>query len=205
MFVVRGFPASPSTGQPIEAGGYLVRATVDDGDFTAEAYENFEITRQEVELELLGVRQVADGSPKTIEVADIPEGSSVEVVFAKRDDLPVEEGLYPFFVRLSGGNFFGSRSGVMRLVAEEDTSPPVITSIFTTANGDVSLTWNSRDEQTYAILAKDDLNGSDISLWEELDGSIESQGASTTAVISSEVVHSITDTGKIFFRVRKQP
>ena len=127
MFVVRGFPASPATGQPIEAGGYLVRATIDDGDFTAEAYENFEITPQEVELDLLGVRQVADGFTKTIEVAGIPEGSSVEVVFAKRDDLPVEEGLYPFFVRLSGGNFAGSRSGVMRLVADEDTSPPVIT------------------------------------------------------------------------------
>ncbi|MDC0304880.1 DUF5011 domain-containing protein [bacterium] len=518
MFVVRGFPASPVTGQPIEAGGYLVRATIDDGDFTAEAYENFEITPQEVELDLLGVRQVADGSPKTIEVAEIPEGSTVEVVFAKRDDLPVEEGLYPFFVRLSGGNFSGSRSGVMRLVADGDTSPPVITltgsasvtieagseytdagatafdtldgtipvevdnkvntqvpgsylvsftatdaagnyavevtrtvivedtsppvitltgsasvtieagaeyadagatasdtldgaiavevdnkvntqvpgsylvsftatdaagnyavevtrtvivqdtlppvitltgsasvtieagadyadagatasdtldgaiavvvdntvntqvpgsyvvsftatdaagnaavevtrtvivedtlppvitligsasvtieagadyadagatasdtldgaiavvvdnkvntqvpgsylvsfmatdaagnaavevtrtviveetntlplviiSISTTANGDVSLTWNSREGQTYAILAKDDLNGSDISLWDELDGSIESQGASTTAVISSEVITSITDTGKIFFRVRKQ-
>ncbi|MDB4417775.1 DUF5011 domain-containing protein [Akkermansiaceae bacterium] len=440
MFAVRGFPASPATGQPIEAGGYLVRATVDDGDFTAEAYENFEITPQEVELDLLGVRQVADGSPKTIEAADIPEGSSVEVVFAKRDDLPVEEGLYPFFVRLSGGNVFGSRSGVMHLVAEEDTLPPVITltgsalvtieagseyidagatatdavdgaiavlvdnkvntqvpgsylvsfmatdaagnaavevtrtvivqdtlppvialigsvsvtieagseyldpgatatdsldgaiavvvdntvntqvpgsylvsftatdavgnaavevtrtvivgdssppvitligsasltieagadytdagatafdtldgaipvvadnkvntqvpgsylvtftatdaagnaavevtrtviveetntsplvitSISTTANGDVLLTWNSRDGQTYAILAKDDLNEPDISLWDELDGSIESQGASTTAVISSEVVHSITDIGKIFFRVRER-
>ncbi|MDA7865702.1 MBG domain-containing protein [Akkermansiaceae bacterium] len=115
MFVVRGFPASPATGQPIEAGGYLVRATIDDGDFTAEAYENFEITPQEVELDLLGVRQVADGSPKTIEVADIPEGSSVEVVFAKRDDLPVERGLYPFFVRLDGGNYSGARSGVMHL------------------------------------------------------------------------------------------
>ena len=204
MFVVRGFPASPATGQPIEAGGYLVRATVDDDDFTAEAYENFEITPQKFELELLGVRQVADGSPKTIEVANIPEGSSVEVVFAKRDDFPVEEGLYPFFVRLSGGNFFGSRSGVMRLVAEEDTSPLVITSISTTTNGDVSLTWNSREEQAYAILAKDDLNGSDISLWDELDGSIESQGDSTTAVISSEAINLITDTGRIFFRVRRQ-
>ena len=204
MFVVRGFPASPATGQPIEAGGYLIRATVDDGDFTAEAYENFEITPQEVELELLGVRQVADGSPKTIEVAEIPEGSSVEVVFAKRDDLPVEEGLYPFFVRLRGGNFFGSRSGVMRLVAEEDTSPLVITSISTATNGDVSLTWNSREGQTYAILAKDDLNESDISLWDEIDGSIQSQGASTTAVISGDTIHSMTETGKIFFRVRKQ-
>ena len=115
MFVVRGFPASPATGQPIEAGGYLVRATVDDGEFTAEANENFEITPQEIELNLLGVRQAAGGSPKTIEVAEIPEGSSVEVVFARRDDLPMERGLYPFFVRLSGGNFVGSRSGVMRL------------------------------------------------------------------------------------------
>ena len=116
----------------------------------------------------------------------------------------MEEGLYPFFVRLSGGNFFGSRSGVMRLVAEEDTSPLVITSISTTTNGDVSLTWNSREEQAYAILAKDDLNGSDISLWDELDGSIESQGDSTTAVISSEAINLITDTGRIFFRVRRQ-
>jgi PKD repeat protein len=440
MFAVRGFPASPAIGQPIEAGGYLVRASVDDGDFTAEAYENFEITPQEVELDLLGVRQVADGSPKTIEVAEIPEGSSVEVVFVKRDDLPVEEGLYPFFVRLSGGNYSGSQSGVMLLVADEDTSPPVITltgsalvtieagadytdagatasdtldgaipvvvanevnaqvpgsylvsftatdaagnaavevtrtvivedtlppvitligsasvtieagsefadagataidtidgaiavvvdnkvnsqvpgsylvsftatdaagnaavevtrtvivedtlppvitligsasvtieagseyldagatasdtvdgaipvevdnkvntqvpgsyfvsftatdaagnsavevtrtviveetntlplvitSISTAANGDVSLTWNSREGQTYAILAKDNLNESDISLWNELGGSIDSQGVSTTAVISSEVINLITDSGKIFFRVRKQ-
>jgi hypothetical protein len=90
------------------------------------------------------------------------------------------------------------------VVEEAETLPLVITSIFTTANGDVSLTWNSREVQTYAILAKDDLNESDISLWDEIDGSIESQGASTTAVISSEVVHSITDIGKIFFRVRKQ-
>ena len=89
------FPPSPATGQPIEAGGYLVRATVDDGDFTAEAYENFEITPQEVELDLLGVRQVADGSPKTIEVAEIPEGSSVEVSLrsgmisrSRRDSIP---------------------------------------------------------------------------------------------------------------------
>ena len=74
----------------------------------------------------------------------------------------------------------------------------------TAANGDVSLTWNSREGQTYAILAKDNLNESDISLWDEFDGSIESQGASTKAVISSEVVHSITDTGRIFFRVRER-
>ena len=91
------------------------------------------------------------------------------------------------------------------IVEEADTSPLVITSISTAANGDVSLTWNSRDGQTYAILAKDDLNESDTSLWDELDGSIESQGASTTAVISSVAITSITDTGKIFFRVRKQP
>ena len=93
---------------------------------------------------------------------------------------------------------------VTRTVIVEDTLPPVVTSISTSANGDVLLTWNSREGQSYAILANEDLNESDISLWNELDGSIESQGASTTAVISSEVVHSITDTGRIFFRVRKR-
>ncbi|MDA7655153.1 hypothetical protein N8629_05100 [Akkermansiaceae bacterium] len=90
------------------------------------------------------------------------------------------------------------------IVEETITLPLVITSISTAANGDVLLTWNSREGQTYAILANEDLNESDISLWNELDGSIESQGASTAGVISSEVVHSITETGRIFFRVRKQ-
>ena len=90
------------------------------------------------------------------------------------------------------------------IVEEADTSPLVIISISTAANGDVSLTWNSREGQSYAILAKDNLNESDISLWDELDGNIESQGASTTAVISSDAINSITEAGKIFFRVRKQ-
>jgi hypothetical protein len=90
------------------------------------------------------------------------------------------------------------------IVEETNTLPLVITSISTTANGDVSLTWNSSEGQSYAILTKDNLKESDISLWDELDGNVESQGASTTAVISSGVIHSITDTGKIFFRVRRQ-
>jgi len=115
MFVVRAFPAGTDSGNPIDAGGYLVKATVDGGGIADERFENFEITPQVLELDLLGVRQPADGSPKTIGVAGIPEGSSAEVVFAKRDDLPVERGLYPFFVRLDGGNYSGARSGVMRL------------------------------------------------------------------------------------------
>jgi hypothetical protein len=93
---------------------------------------------------------------------------------------------------------------VTRTVIVEDTLPLVVTSISTAANGDVLLTWNSRAGQSYAILAKNNLNESDISLWDELDGNIESQGASTTAVISSVAINSITDTGKIFFRVRRQ-
>ena len=115
MFVVRAFPAEPDPGTPIDAGGYLVKATAEGGGPGDEIYENFEITPQEVELDLFGVRQPADGSPKTIGVSGIPEGSSIEVVFAKRDDLPVERGLYPFFVHTDGGNYSGFRSGVMRL------------------------------------------------------------------------------------------
>ncbi|MDA8979381.1 hypothetical protein N9H04_01650, partial [bacterium] len=83
-------------------------------------------------------------------------------------------------------------------------APFVITAISTAANGDVSLTWNSRAGQSYAVLAKDNLDETDISLWDELDDSIESQGDSTSIVISSDAVNFIAKTGKIFFRVRKQ-
>ena len=74
-----------------------------------------EISPQELAFDLLRLRQSADGSSKTIEVAGIPERSAVEVIFAKRDDLPVEQGLYPFFMRLIGGNVSGSLSGIMGL------------------------------------------------------------------------------------------
>ena len=49
------------------------------------------------------------------------------------------------------------------------------------------------------FLPKDNLDETDISLWDELDDSIESQGDSTSIVISSEAVNFIAKTGKQSF------
>jgi hypothetical protein len=115
MFVVRAFPPTPTGGIPQDAGGYLVQATITEPGLTGEAVEDFQIRPQEVDLELIGMRQSADGAPKTVTVTNPPTGVSVDVVFSERDKLPVERGLYPVFVSLRGGNFSGRRSGVMRL------------------------------------------------------------------------------------------
>lgn len=48
--------------------GDLVQSTAFAG-LAAESFENFEISPQEVAFDLLGLRQLADGSSKTIEIA----------------------------------------------------------------------------------------------------------------------------------------
>jgi hypothetical protein len=117
-------------------------------------------------------------------------GASIEIFSIK------EDGTKVLFNDLENGGLKAYRGG--------GGAPFVITSISTAANGDVSLTWNSRPGQSYAVLAKDNLDETDISLWDELDDSIQSQGDSTTIVVSSEVVNVTAKTGKVFFRVRKQ-
>ncbi|MGC6457399.1 MAG: MBG domain-containing protein [Akkermansiaceae bacterium] len=115
MFIVRAFPEDPVAGDPIDAGGYLVEANVTSGGESGQAIANFEIQPQPVELTLTGLKQVADGSPKSVGISSDPSGVPFEVVFANRDEPPTERGLYPVFVRLADGNYEGAVSGVMRL------------------------------------------------------------------------------------------
>lgn len=115
IFKVRAFPATPAAGTAIDAGGYRVSATVSDGGFEGQALANLEITPLEAAVVLSDMRQVADGTPKSVSVMTTPSGQPVDLVYARRSDLPVERGLYPAFVSLKPGNYYGKASGTMRL------------------------------------------------------------------------------------------
>lgn len=115
MFAVRTFPANPTTGSPVGAGGYLVTATVEEPGFTGQAVGNLVVTPIPVNLELVGMLQAADGTEKLVSAVTSPADLPFDVVYAKRENPPVERGEYPVFVTLKSGNYAGQRSGIMRL------------------------------------------------------------------------------------------
>lgn len=115
LFRLRAFPPQLSVGTPVDAGSYRLIATVTESGYTGEASATFEILPAPVDLRLRGLRQVADGSAKTVSVETDPSDLPFEVVFAERSDPPTERGLYPVFASLVPGNYTGSSSGLMRL------------------------------------------------------------------------------------------
>ncbi|MFT6862834.1 MAG: hypothetical protein ACJAVK_001394 [Akkermansiaceae bacterium] len=64
----------------------------------------------------------------------------------------------------------------------------------------VTITWNSREGRTYAILASDDLGGGDLDFWDELEDSfLGAVGQETTSFTESGIS---IDTQKRFYVVR---
>jgi len=76
-----------------------------------------------------------------------------------------------------------------------------INDISVAANGDVSLTWNSRKSQgtSYAVFSSEDL-ALPLEDWSEIDDTVPTEGESTTYIIPSAL---LDDVDKLFFYVRK--
>lgn len=115
MFRVRTFSANPSTGTPVDAGGYRIRANVTEEGFEGAASADFQIRPLEAEVSFLGLRQVADGTAKTVSVETVPPGLTGDLVFSRRTSPPTARGLYPVFFTLDSPNYVGRASAMMRL------------------------------------------------------------------------------------------
>lgn len=115
MFRIRTFSANPATGTPVDAGGYRIRANVTEEGFEGTASADFQIRPLEAEVHLLGLRQVADGSAKTVSVETVPPGLPGDLVFSRRTSPPTARGLYPVFFTLASPNYVGRASAMMRL------------------------------------------------------------------------------------------
>ena len=115
IFTVRTLPANPSSGTPLDAGGYRVSATITADGYEGESVDTLNVTPLEASVSLSDMQQVSDGTPKSVSVTTVPSGLSANVVYARRSGPPVERGLYPVFVTLPPGNYAGKSSGTMRL------------------------------------------------------------------------------------------
>ncbi|MGI9242881.1 MAG: LamG-like jellyroll fold domain-containing protein [Verrucomicrobiales bacterium] len=82
------------------------------------------------------------------------------------------------------------------VVGDAPRAPFAITRIVRSADGNsVDITFNSRPNRTYILQASDDM-----SLWEEANDSVESEGVSTTTSFSDPIIFD-SDTKEIFFRI----
>lgn len=115
LFTVRTLSSNPTAEPPRDAGGYQVIATITEDGYEGDSRSNFEVTPLEAELSLDDLRQVADGSLKSVSVITNPLGLSANVKYAQRSGPPTERGLYAAFATLPQGNYTGKVSGTMRL------------------------------------------------------------------------------------------
>ncbi len=90
-------------------------------------------------------------------------------------------------------------NGGLRTYSSQLRAPFEITSITRDAAGEVTLVWNSSPGNVYALDYATALD----SVWLELDDSLPSQGASTQVVVNAATANSLSEAGRLFFRVRK--
>jgi hypothetical protein len=135
-------------------------------------------------------------------------------IFAVQVDEP---GIYP--IRVIWWNGGGDASIELFTVKEDGTkvllndvangglqtyssalrAPFEITSITRDAAGEVTLVWNSSPGRDYAL----DYATSLDSEWLELDDTLPSQGASSEVVVNAATANSLSESGRLFFRIRK--
>jgi hypothetical protein len=115
MFTVRTFADEPIPAPPLNAGGYLVEATIEDGNFSGNTARNLNIEPIEALVMALGMRQSADGTPKEVTAETVPSGLSYHVVYARRTTPPEERGMFQVFITLDSPNHVGETSGMMRI------------------------------------------------------------------------------------------
>lgn len=95
---------------PINAGEYLVEATVDDPNFLGQASRTFVIEPAEAQIELDDLVQTYTGSPLMPTVETLPAGLNVLFSFDGQPDAPINAGDYLLEVAVDDPNFLGQSS-----------------------------------------------------------------------------------------------
>ncbi|MDB4438058.1 hypothetical protein N9195_00555, partial [bacterium] len=129
----------------------------------------------------------------------------------------IEAGIYPLRVIWNNGGGQGhveifsvkedgtkvllndTVNGGFRTYRSRNKPPLAITRIVRDAAGNITLEWNSKPGKTYAL----DYTVSIAGGWLELDDGIDSEGTKTQKVINAAIANDLTESGKLFLRIRE--
>ena len=117
LSVVITFDGEPDA--PINAGTYLVVATIDDPNFVGSASATFEIERAEAVISLTDLVQTFTGEPLSPTISTDPEGLSVAITFDGDPDAPTNAGTYTVVADIDDPNFTGSASETFEILRAE--------------------------------------------------------------------------------------
>ena len=104
-----------SANAPSVAGSYAVVATVSDPNYTGSTNATLKIDKAAATLDLTGLTQTYDGSPKPITVTPTPAGLAVDITYDDTATVPSAAGSYAVVVTVNDPNHTGSASGALTI------------------------------------------------------------------------------------------
>jgi len=117
VIAVRACSVSPSTlpSSPINAGDYVVKATVVSPGSTGETSGFFSILKAPATVTLSNLTQVANGSAKSATVVTSPAGLANSVTYNGSSTAPSAAGKYPVVATITNSNYTGSATGELTI------------------------------------------------------------------------------------------
>ena len=155
---------------PVNAGSYLVEATIDDPNYEGSASETFEVSKAMADLLLSDLQATYDGSPKSATATTTPAGLNVTVTYNGSSEAPVNAGTYEVVAMIDDSNYQATNTeemviakatagvSIAGLNATYDGSPKSANATTTPSGLVVSLTYNGSSAAptnagSYAVVA----------------------------------------------------
>ena len=155
---------------PINAGTYAVVATVADPNYTGVGTGTLVINQAPAVINLAGLSQTYNGTPRAAAVATVPVGLPVDLSYNGNPSAPTNAGSYAVVATIAHPNFYGSASGTLviekavatvalsNLAQVYDAAPKPAMASTTPAGLTVQLTYDGNNAApinagTYAVAA----------------------------------------------------
>jgi len=98
---------------PVDAGLYLVEASIGDLNYTGSANATLTITPATAAISFEDLNQTYDGTEKSVTVNTVPSGINANISYDGGVELPVNAGSYLVEVTINGTNYVGSGSATL--------------------------------------------------------------------------------------------
>jgi hypothetical protein len=141
------YDGSPTA--PISAGTYEVLALIDDPNYEGSASGAFVIGKATATIQLGGLEQTYDGTPKSVTATTMPEELAVAVTYDGSPTAPTSAGTYEVHAVIDDPNYEGSNSGT--LVIDKASATIQLDGLEQTYDGTQKLVTAATDPQGLAV------------------------------------------------------
>ncbi|UII30954.1 MBG domain-containing protein [Fulvivirga ulvae] len=116
------FTYNGSLTAPVNAGSYVVQATVNTPNYSGLATNTLTISKAAASITISNLNQNYDGSPKPVTVTTVPSGLTTIVTYNGSTAVPSASGSYAVQVTINETNYSGSASNTLKINAPPTTS-----------------------------------------------------------------------------------